>query len=255
MYSIVSPSETWSDLGLLGGFGASVSRNPVFQPGSTALVPCVYTFSKNYETSKPYFPGVNENDSLRLDSTFLPDPPDSWFGFGNSSSFNPPILALDYFQTAPWFRLAIDPSASQSDIENLGSRRKAQGLENPVALGGIEIVSNATNSSASTFSTGSKFAFASAIENLVSSSCNASNWSGLLGNIDTSLFMNLSVNDTEFLNFVGPLNHTNDVRNSFTIANFSLIGLNLTIIQPLPWFDLSGSISDNDLDDQISSVI
>ena len=161
------------------------------------MLPCIYAFSKDYDVSNPYYPQVNESDSLRLDSTFQPDPPEGWFGFGNSSSFDPPIIALDYFQTAPWFHLAIDPSATQSDIQNLGNRRKAQGLENPL-LGTSGSLVNGTNGSDATLETALKHAFEDSIINLVSSASNDSGWSGLLGDIETSLFMNISVNATEF---------------------------------------------------------
>ena len=68
----------FSDLGLLGGFGPSVSQRPFSQAGSGALLPCVFTFSKDYDVSNPYFPQVNESEFLRLDSTFQPDPPQGW---------------------------------------------------------------------------------------------------------------------------------------------------------------------------------
>src|SRR5271169_1367798 len=124
------------NLGLLGGFGATATRQVITQSGSTGLLPCVYTFSKDYDFSEPYLPQINESSSVRLDSTFQPDPPEGWFGLGNSSGIQPPILALNYFQTAPWFYVAFDPVATDSDIHDLGSRNKAPAVANPLsALG------------------------------------------------------------------------------------------------------------------------
>ena len=231
------------------------SRNPVSQAGSGALLPCIYTFSKDYDISDPYYPQVNESASLRLDSTFQPDPPEGWFGLGNSSSFDPPIIALDYFQTAPWFYLAIDPSATQSDIQNLGNRHKAQGLQNPLLLAASESLVNSSNTSDSTLLTTLKPAFENSIINLVSSASNDSGWSGLLGDIDTSLFMNISVNFTEYFNVIAPFHKVDDVSQYFTISNFSQIGVNLATIQPLPWFTESNSVQDDELDDQISNAL
>lgn len=219
------------------------------------MLPCIYTFSKDYDISDPYYPQVNESASLRLDSTFQPDPPEGWFGLGNSSSFDPPIVALDYFQTAPWFYLAIDPSATQSDIQNLGNRRKAQALENPLLLAASESFVNGSNKSDSTSSTLLKPTFENSIINLVSSASNDSGWSGLLGDIDTSLFMNISVNSTEYSDIFAPFAKPVDASQYFTISNFSQIGLNLASIQPLPWFTESNSVQDNELDDQISNAL
>lgn len=228
-------------------------RNPVSQAGSEALLPCIYAFSKDYDVSNPYYPQVNESDSLRLDSTFLPDPPEGWFGLGNSSSFDPPIIALDYFQTTPWFHLAIDPNATQSDVQNLGNRHKAQGLENPLLQAASTSLVNGTNRSDATLSTALKSAFENSLINLVSSASNDSGWSGLLGDIETSLFMNISIDTTEYFDFLSQFHNPSDVPQYFTISNFSEIGLDLASVQPLPWFDESNSVNDDELDDQISN--
>ena len=194
-----------------------------------------------------------------MDSTFLPDPPEGWFGLGNSSSFDPPILALNYFQTAPWFRVAIDPSADQADRRNLGSRHKAQGALDPLSAGGPSSPLPTNPGNGSTSQTTLEFAFDIALSNIATSAANDTSWSGLLGNFETSLFINISVDRTDFSNFLGSMNdsfyntsHIAAVINDLTIANLSEFGIELTLIQPLPWFNETNLIADDDLDDQVS---
>ena len=223
------------------------SRSPVSQAGSDALLPCVYTFSKDYDSADPYFPTISENRSVRLDSTFQPDPPQGWFGFGNTSGYNPPFLALDYFQTAPWFYLAIDPEADHFDVQNLGTRRKANALVNPLGL----LESGALTLNLST----SMQSFQGVLLNLVTSAANDSGWNGLLGNIATSVFANISVDASEYRDFLNNSNSPNTALTDLTFANISQTGFDLTAVQPLPWFNESTTVADNDLDDQISEAL
>jgi hypothetical protein len=237
---------------LLGGFGASAARRVVTQSGNTGLLPCVYTFSKDYDTSEPYLPPVNETKSVRLDSTFQPDPPEGWFGLGNASGIQPPLLGLNYFQTAPWFHVAIDPSASDSDIHNLGSRNKAASVPNPLnSLGAF--LGTGSNSTASP---GLTTTIESAISGIVSNAANESGWTGILGNMDSMLFFNITVNRTTFTNFVNQSDSvTTTVQQNLTFSNLSATGFNLTGLQPLPWFNTTAIVTDDDLDDLISDDI
>jgi hypothetical protein len=243
--------------GLLGGFGASISKRPFHQAGSNALLPCVYTFSKDYDISTPYYPDSSENNSLRLDSTFIPDPPGGWFGFGDTSSFYSysPIMALDYFQTAPWFRFALSSNITSSEIRSLGSRQKAQGLVNPLGTG---VSTTGFSSSPYNGSVLSSISPEGAIAQLVSTAGNSSGWSGLLGNIETNLFLNISDNYSEFINPDGTINYTGVGQNSYgygtgSYNDFSQLGLNLTVIQALPWFAPSNLVTDDEMDDQLTT--
>lgn len=208
----------------------------------------MYAFDKDYDYSSPYLPQVNESGYLRVDSTFLPDPPQGWFGLGNLS-MDVPFFTLDYFQTAPWFHLAIDSAANESDIRNLGSRPRAPAVENPLSsvteLNGSNWA--ALNSSLSVNST---------IFNLSSTVQTVRNWNGLLGSFPFSIFMNISVNQSQFPqpqfsgnlspSFVSSLNLSD-------IANFSNLGINLDSVDPLPWFDNAMSAADDDLDNQLAA--
>lgn len=246
------------NLGLLGGFGASAARRVVAQAGNTGLLPCAYTFSKDYDFSEPYFPQVNESNLVRMDSTFLPDPPEGWFGLGNLSAIQPPILGLNYFQTAPWFHLAFDPDVSDAEIQVLGSRNKAAAIMNP--LGVLEIVGSGgpgRNNSNTTLVSPAQFsAINSTIAGIATTAADLSGWSGILGNLDPMLFFNITVNGTAFTNFVNQSNDILDtVQNDFTLSNLSATGFNLTGLQPLPWFMNATFFTDDDLDDLISTDI
>jgi hypothetical protein len=238
----------------LGGFGASSTRQVVTQSGNTALLPCVYTFSKDYDFSEPYLPRINESTSVRLDSTFQPDPPEGWFGLGNSSAIQPPILALDYFQTAPWFHVAFDSSATDSDIDILGSRTKAAAVVNPLsALGGL---GGGNSSSNTTISPSLTNTIDNAIGGIITNAANDSGWRGILGNIDPMLFFNVSVNKKTYTKFLNQSNSTQSTfQNYFTLSNLSATGFNLTGLQPLPWFNNTTLITDDELDNLISNDI
>ena len=243
--------------GLLGGFGASAARRVVTQSGNTALLPCVYTFSKDYDTSNPYFPSVNESDSVRLDSTFQPDPPEGWFGLGNSSGIQPPILGLNYFQTAPWFHIAFDSGIDESDIQLLGSRNKANPVANPLgAIGALGLGGGGNGSNSTGVSPALSTTIDNAISGIVSNAANQTGWKGILGDIDPMLFFNITVNKTAYLNFINQSDSIlQTVQNGFTLANLSATGFDLTGLQPLPWFNDTTFITDNDLDDLISNDI
>ena len=194
-----------------------------------------------------------------MDSTFLPDPPEGWFGLGNLSAIQPPILALNYFQTAPWFHLAFDSDVSDAEIQALGSRNKATPISNP--LGILEVVGpggrGRNNSNSSSLVSPAQFsAINSTIAGIATTAADLSGWSGILGNIDPMLFFNITVNRTAFTNFV---NQSNDiletVQNNFTISNLSATGFNLTHLQPLPWLTNTTFVTDDDLDDLISMDI
>lgn len=233
-----------------------MSHKVVTQAGSEALLPCVYTFSKDYDFSEPYFPQVNESDSVRKDTTFQPDPPEGWFGFGNSSSFDPPILALDYFQTAPWFYIATSPNITSSELQSLGTRPKVQGLANPLAFSTSTapmVVNNGTSGQNSSFEFEIEAAFENAIIDAISFATNSSAWTGLLESIETDLFLNISVNRTQYSTFLGPSLNVNPAY--LTIANISQMGFNLTELQTVPWFTEIRPVTDDDLDMQISNDI
>lgn len=246
-----------ADIGLLGGFGASAARQVVAQAGNTGLLPCAYTFSKDYVFSEPYFPQVNESDAIRLDSTFLPDPLQGWFGLGNLSTFQPPILGLNYFQTAPWFHLAIDSGVSDAEIQALGSRNKAAAIANPLGILEVGGTGGGRNSSNNTLITPGQFnVINDTIAEIATTSADVYEWSGILGNIDPMLFFNITVNGTTFTNFVNQSGDVLDtIQNDFTISNLALSGLNLSGLQPLPWFTNTTLVTDNDLDDLISTDI
>jgi hypothetical protein len=168
-------------------------------------------------------------------------------------------MALDYFQTAPWFRLAINPNTSKTHIETIGSRQKAQGLQNPLGSGlsttgfSDSLYRRANGSS---FPTGSTSSFELALAQFISSIGNNTGWSGLLGNIETSLFLNISDGYSEFINPDGTLNYTGVSQNgygSYGYNGLSQLGLNLTVIQPLPWFAESTLVTDDELDDQLAN--
>ena len=203
-------------------------------------------------------PQINESTSARLDSTFQPDPPEGWFGLGNSSGIQPPILALDYFQTAPWFHIAFDPSATDSDVDDLGSRNKAASVANP--LGAFSILTGGgggNSSSNTTLSPALTKTIDNAISEIISNAANQSSWKGILGDIDPMLFFNVSVNRTIYTKFI---NHTTNstqspLHNQLSFSNLTTAGFNLTGLQPLPWFNDITLVSDNDLDDLISNDI
>ena len=149
----------------------------------------------------------------------------------------------------------MDPSTDASDLKNLGNRQKPQGLQNPLAL--TNILPSPRNGTAGPNNSlaAVELGFETAIVNLVNDVSNNTGWTGVLGDIETNLFMNISINKTTFSAFIDSFNHSDDVLNSFTIANFSQIGLNLTLVQPLPWFTTTRAATDDDMDDQISDDI
>lgn len=225
--------------GLLGGYGTPNPKDVITQAGRGGLLPCVYAFSKDYDYSEPYYPQTNESVLVRRDSTFQPDPPEGWFGLGNSP-FQPPILSLNLFQTAPWFHISTDPNATASSIQDLGTREKPQALANPLSL--LTTIQNKSTLEGT---------FGNLIVDVVDSAGNQTGWSGLLADFETLVFANISVNATDFQNF---LNSSMNFSN-LSIEDFFEIGLNLTLLQPVPWFEKSSATSDYDLDDQVSQDI
>ena len=255
----ISSTHTWT--GLLGGFGATAVRQVVAQAGNTALLPCVYTFSKDYDFSEPYQPQNNESTSARLDSTFQPHPPQGWFGLGNTSGIQLTILALDYFQTAPWFHVAFDKSATESDIDMLGSRNRAAAVNNPLGAAEALVGGGANSSSNVPISAAFVETIDSAIDGIVSNAASQYGWTGILGNMDSMLFFNVSVNKTLYTNFINQSINSNQsslnsiqalFTNNFTL---SVAGFDLTGLQPLPWFNNTDLTSNDDLDDLISNDI
>ena len=203
------------------------------------MLSCVHAFSRDYDFSEPYFPQTNETVLVRVDSTFQPDPPEGWFGLGNAL-FQPPILALNLFQTAPWFHISTDPNTTALGIQDLGTREKPQALANPLSL------STTTQNTSSL-----EGAFGTLIVDIVESAINQTDWSGILADFDTFVFANISVNATEFYAFLN---------NSINFSELGVddlfeIGLNLTLLQPVPWFEKSSASSEHDLDDQVSQDI
>jgi hypothetical protein len=202
-------------------------------------------------------PQINEGTSVRLDSTFQPDPPEGWFGLGNSSGIESPILALDYFQTVPWFHIAFDSGTTSSDVDNLGSRNKAAGVGDP--LGRISALAGegGSNSSNTTLSPALSRTIDDAIGRIISNAINQSLGKGILGDIDPMLFLNVSVNKATYTIFINQtVNSTQSPRNTeFNFLNLTAAGLNLTTLQPLPWFNDTNLVSDEDLDDLISHDI
>jgi hypothetical protein len=144
---------------------------------------------------------------------------------------------------------------ANSDIRNLGSRQTAQGLVNPLGTG-----LSTTGFSSSPYN-GSALSSISSLEDaiaqLASSARNTSGWSGLLGNVETSLFLNISDNYSEFINPDGTINYTGVGQNSYGYGygsyGLSQLGLNLTVIQPLPWFTPSNLATDDEMDDQLAN--
>ena len=243
---------------LLGGFGATAASQVISQAGNTALLPCVYTFSKDYDFSQPYMPSTNESESVRLDSSFQPDPPEGWFGLGNSSGIQPPILALDYFQTAPWFNLAFEAGINESDVRSLGSRDKARSVANP--LGAISVLGlaggNNTGNSSNGISSGLMSTIDNAIGGILATSAAESGWDGILRNFDPMLFFNVSVNRTTYRNY---LNHSISSNQSYqqllSVSDLTATGFNLSGLQPIAWFNDTSLETDDDLDNLISNNI
>lgn len=98
---------------------------------------------KDYYLSELYMLPVDEPSSVRLDSTFQPNPPEGWFGLGSDGEIDPPILALYYFQTAPWFHLSFDPTATDTENTVLESRNEANPVANPLnMIGSVGLASN-----------------------------------------------------------------------------------------------------------------
>ena len=153
-------------------------------------------------------PQINESTLVHLDSTFQPDPPEGWFGLGNSSGIQPPILALDYFQTAPWFHVAFDSSATSSDVDNLGNRDKAASVANPLgAISALAGGGGGNSSSNTTLSPALTMTIDNAIIGIISNAVNQSGWKGILGDIDPMLFFNVSVNRTIYTKFINQPDH------------------------------------------------
>jgi len=203
-------------------------------------------------------PQINESTLVHLDSTFQPDPPEGWFGLGNSSGIQPPILALDYFQTAPWFHVAFDSSATSSDVDNLGSRDKAASVSNPLgAISALAGGGGGNSSSNTTLSPALTMTIDNAIIGIISNAANQSGWKGILGDIDPMLFFNVSVNRTIYTKFINQTTNStlSPLHSGLSFSNFTEAGFNLTGLQPLPWFNDTTLISDNDLDDLISNDI
>lgn len=194
---------------------------------------------------------------MRLDSTFQPDPPEGWFGLGNSSGIQPPILGLNYFQTAPWFHIAFDSEIDESDIQLLGSRNKANPVANPLgAIGALNLAGSGNSSNSTGISPALSNAIDDAIAGIVSNAANQTGWKGILGEIESMLFFNVTVNNTTYSNFINQSDSILEtVQNGFTLANLSATGFNLTGLQPLPWFNDTTLVTDNDLDDLISNDI
>ena len=203
-------------------------------------------------------PQINEGTSVRFDSTFQPDPPEGWFGLGNSSGTQPPILALDYFQTMPWFHVAFDSGATGSDVDNLGSRNKTAGFADP--LGTINALAGGGGENSSrntTLSPALTRTIDDAIGGIISNAANESLWKGILGDIDPMLFFNVSVNKTTYTKFINQtINSTQSPQHTgFSFSNLTATGFNLTVLQPLPWFNDTNLVSDDELDDLISQDI
>jgi len=217
----------------------------------------VYAFSKDYDYSTPYLPPVNESLSVRLDSTFQPDPPEGWFGLGNASGIQPPILALNYFQTAPWFHLAFDDVPS----DDLGSRNKAAAVSNPlgalVALGNATATGgNSSNASSISISPILENVIDSDIAGIVTNAAKQAGWSGILGDMDPMLFFNVTVNQTTYFNYLNDsYSVVGTAQNGITLETFSDTGFSLAGLQPLSWFNDTTLTSDDDLDDLISNDI
>lgn len=248
---------------LLGGFGASAARRVVSQSGNTALLPCVYTFSKDYDYSSPYLLPTDESAQVRVDSTFQADPPEGWFGLGNTSAIDPPILALDYFQTAPWFWVAFDEEATGEDVANLGTRGKPAVVANPLgALGAIGGGSGNGSNGSSVVSPAITNTIDSALSAIVNGAAGQAGWTGILSDIDPLLFFNISVNKTTYTNFINQSFYSNSstatqqlFSTSFSLTNLSSTGFNLTGLQILPYFNDTSLSSDDDLDNLISNDI
>lgn len=202
-------------------------------------------------------PSVNESLSVRLDSTFQPDPPEGWFGLGNASGVQPPILALNYFQTAPWFHVAFEGV----DSSDLGSRDKATPVSNPLgALVGIGGSGSQNGSTSNSSSVGVSSALSniidSAISGIISNAANRTGWSGILGDIDPMLFFNVSVNQSTYFNFLNDsYSVVQTAQEGIRLGTLSETGFNLSGLQPLPWFNDTSFTSDSDLDDLISNDI
>jgi hypothetical protein len=204
---------------------------------------------------------VNEPANIRLDSTFQPDPPEGWFGLGDEIGIDPPILALDYFQTAPWFHLSFDPTASDVDVDVLGSRAKANPVANPLNM--VTALGASTTTNSSTFNETATpdltVILDAAIAGIVSSAAKGTGWDGILGNMDPMLFFNISVNHTTYRQFLNASNSTNSSASAlisgFSLTNLSATGFNLSAIQPLSWFNYTTLGTDDDLDNLISDDI
>jgi len=208
---------------------------------------------------------VDEPSSVRLDSTFQPDPPEGWFGLGTDGEIDPPILALNYFQTAPWFHLSFDPTATDTDIIVLGSRNEANPVANPLNMIGSSSFapSNSTNSTVRNTTFVSPDLVDNAISGIVSNAARNSGWIGVLGDMDPMLFFNISVNRTTYVNFLNrTFNDTNStdttqssLMSGFSFTNLSAAGFNLTTIRPLSWFNYTPLETDGGLDNLISQDI
>ena len=206
---------------------------------------------------------TSEEAGVRVDSTFQADPPEGWFGLGNRSEIDPPILALDYFQTAPWFWVAFDEEASGEDVTSLGTRKKPAAVANP--LGALSVLSlgagNGSNSS-TMMSPAITNTIGAALSGIVDSASSQNGWTGILGNIDPMLFFNITVNKTEYTNFINQSFYSNSstatqnlFSTSFSLTNLSSTGFNLTGLQTLPYFNDTSLSSNDQLDDLISNDI
>lgn len=168
-------------------------------------------------------------------------------------------MALDYFQTAPWFHIAFGTDASDPDMQVLGSRNKATEVANPLEMLSSFSVSGGNSSNNGSISPTLTNTVSNIIEGIITNAANQSGWTGILGNIDSMLFFNVTVNRTVYTHFINQTNSTNQTQqlfqNDFTLTNLSATGFNLTGLQPLPWFNDTILVTDDQLDDLISNDI
>lgn len=95
-----------------------------------------------------------------------------------------------------------------------------------------------------------------AVINLSSTIQAVREWKGLLGSLPLSVFLNVSVNESEFPRLSPNLSSSSSFISSVNLSDLSDffdLGIKLESIQPLPWFDNAESAIDEDLDNQIAA--
>ncbi len=212
------------------GFGTSASRKLISSAGFTALLPCVYTFGTySPDESGIYFPAFNNN--VLESTTFIPDPKNGWFGLAginlnNSlatfpSGFQPPFLALDYFQTSPW---------AYTSGDSVGSRPEAAPLELPLNSFASPRRGPRPGPDPTLITEG---IVAEILRSVTQTTTGLSNATGLLSELTPKFYANVTVKP-------GSINSLLDLApNATTVSLLQLLqaGIGIPNLQAYPYFD------------------